>query len=122
VPTYVYACKNCDERQEVVQSMTAAPLTQCEKCGGSLRRVIFPPAIVYKGSGFYTTDYKNGGRKADSESAPSTGEGAESKTESKSENKTDSKSETKSESKSESKSDSKSDGNTETKKEAASTS
>ena len=64
MPTYVYACKDCSDRTEVVQRMSDAPLTECAKCGGALRRVLFPPAVVYKGSGFYTTDYKNGGRKA----------------------------------------------------------
>ena len=91
MPTYVYACQGCDDRLEVFQKMSDAPLTDCEKCGGSLRRVLFPPAVVYKGSGFYTTDYKNGGRKSESESS-----GA-----SKSETKPETKSETKSETKTE---------------------
>lgn len=65
MPTYVYACRNCDHKLEIVQKMSDAALTDCPECEGSLRRVLFPPAVVYKGSGFYTTDYKNGGRKAD---------------------------------------------------------
>ena len=44
--------------------MSDPPLTECSDCGGELRRVLFPPAVVYKGSGFYTTDYKNAGRSA----------------------------------------------------------
>jgi putative FmdB family regulatory protein len=100
VPTYVYACKECDDRTEVIQKMSDAPLTECGKCGGHLRRVLFPPAVVYKGSGFYVTDYKNGGRKPESESSSTASEGKsekESKSETKSEAKTESKTESKSE-------------------------
>jgi len=100
VPTYVYACRECDDRTEVIQKMSDAALTTCEKCGGSLRRVLFPPAVVYKGSGFYVTDYKNGGSKSES----STPTGATGSTESKSETKTESKPEAKTETKSETKS------------------
>lgn len=67
MPTYVYACRQCEDRTEVVQKMSDAPFRECGACGGELRRVLFPPAVVYKGSGFYTTDYKNGGRKSGSE-------------------------------------------------------
>lgn len=79
MPTYVYACRDCDERLEVVQKMSDAPLTDCPRCPGSLRRVLFAPAVVYKGSGFYTTDYKNGGSKA----AADTGSSADTKTDAK---------------------------------------
>jgi putative FmdB family regulatory protein len=58
MPTYVYRCLNCDERLEAFQKMTDDPLTTCEECGGSLRRVLQPVGIVFKGAGFYTTDYK----------------------------------------------------------------
>jgi putative FmdB family regulatory protein len=85
VPTYVYACRQCDARQEIVQKMSDPPLTECGKCQGVLRRVLFPPAVVYKGSGFYTTDYKNGGRK---ESSPAAG-GSDSGSDSKADTKTD---------------------------------
>lgn len=72
MPTYVYACKACDDRVEVVQRMSDAPLRECKSCGGELRKVLFPPAVVYKGSGFYVTDYKNGGsKKSESSSASS---------------------------------------------------
>jgi putative FmdB family regulatory protein len=96
VPTYVYACRDCDDRLEVFQRMSEAPLSECGKCGGNLRRVLFPPAVIYKGSGFYTTDYKNGGRKEESsgagDSAPSTDKAAaEAKTEAKTDTKADTK-------------------------------
>ncbi len=63
MPTYEYKCTECGGRIEVFQRITADPLTTCEACGGSLKRVLFPVGVVYKGSGFYTTDYarKNGG-------------------------------------------------------------
>jgi len=94
VPTYVYACRSCEDRTEVVQKMSDAPLTDCDKCGGILRRVIFPPAVVYKGSGFYTTDYKNGGRKSETDSKPAAAAGSgETKTETKSETKSETKAE-----------------------------
>jgi putative FmdB family regulatory protein len=111
VPTYVYACRSCEGQVEVVQKMSDPPLTECEKCGGSLRKVLFPPAVVYKGSGFYTTDYKNGGRKANGASSESSGSDAKSDT-AKSETKSDSTPETKSESKPEAKSEAKPESKT----------
>ncbi len=56
MPKYEYACKSCGEHLEVVQSFTDAPLTECPACGGPLRKVFSPPAITFKGSGFYRTD------------------------------------------------------------------
>jgi putative FmdB family regulatory protein len=60
VPTYQYACTACDERLEVVQKFTDDSLTVCETCGGQLRKVYSPVGIVFKGSGFYRTDSRNG--------------------------------------------------------------
>lgn len=56
MPTYEYACKACDQHVEVVQSFTDDPLTTCDACGGSLRKVIHASGILFKGSGFYSTD------------------------------------------------------------------
>lgn len=89
MPTYVYACRECDERLEVVQKMSDAPLKECPKCRGELRRVLFPPAVVYKGSGFYTTDYKNGGSSASSSTSTASETKSETKTETKPESKTE---------------------------------
>jgi putative FmdB family regulatory protein len=103
VPTYVYACKSCGEQFEVIQKMSDAALKECRTCPGEVRRVIFPPAVVYKGTGFYVTDYKNGGRKSDSESgAASSSESSSTSSDTKSEAKSDTKSEAKSETKSDS--------------------
>ena len=56
MPTYDYACTECGDRTEVVQSFSDAPLTTCTVCGGRLRKVFSPVGIVFKGSGFYRTD------------------------------------------------------------------
>ena len=56
MPTYEYACTECGDRIEVVQSISEAPLTTCTVCGGTLRKVFSPVGIVFKGSGFYRTD------------------------------------------------------------------
>lgn len=99
MPTYVYACRECDDRTEVIQKMSDAALTTCEKCGGSLRRVLFPPAVVYKGSGFYVTDYKNGGSRTESSIPTGATGSSDTKTETKTETKPETKSETKTDTK-----------------------
>ena len=60
MPTYQYACSDCGDRSEVVQRFTDDPLTVCAVCGGRLRKVFSPVGIVFKGSGFYRTDSRNG--------------------------------------------------------------
>lgn len=102
MPTYVYACRECEERLEVVQKMSDEPLRECPKCPGALRRVLFAPAIVYKGSGFYTTDYKKNGSGSGGSSKPeSKDSAAETNRDAKPEAKTETKSEAKSETKTE---------------------
>ena len=56
MPTYVYRCENCGHRFEAWQHMTDDPLTTCPQCEGPIHRVVFPSSIVFKGSGFYSTD------------------------------------------------------------------
>lgn len=56
MPKYEYACKACGEHIEVTQTFADAPLTECPRCGGPLRKVFSPPSITFKGSGFYRTD------------------------------------------------------------------
>jgi putative FmdB family regulatory protein len=63
VPTYQYACTSCAEQIEAVQRFTDDPLTVCPACGGGLRKVYSPVGIVFKGSGFYRTDSRNGSGK-----------------------------------------------------------
>ncbi len=60
MPTYQYACTECGDRSEVVQRFTDDPLTVCTACGGKLRKIFSPVGIVFKGSGFYRTDSRNG--------------------------------------------------------------
>jgi putative FmdB family regulatory protein len=60
VPTYQYTCTDCGEPVEVVQKFTDEPLSVCAACGGRLRKVFSPVGIVFKGSGFYRTDSRNG--------------------------------------------------------------
>ncbi len=57
MPTYVYECKTCEKTFEVEQRITADPLTDCD-CGanGSLKRLIQPTAVMFKGSGFFVND------------------------------------------------------------------
>jgi putative FmdB family regulatory protein len=60
VPTYEYACTDCGDKSEVVQRFSDDPLTICTECGGRLRKVFSPVGIVFKGSGFYRNDSRNG--------------------------------------------------------------
>jgi putative FmdB family regulatory protein len=69
MPTYEYACTECGDRTEVVQSISDAPLTTCTVCGGRLRKVFAPVGIVFKGSGFYRTDSRGKPAKADGDKA-----------------------------------------------------
>ena len=64
MPTYQYTCTECGEPVEAVQKFTDAPLTVCAACGGRLRKVFSPVGIVFKGSGFYRTDSRNGSSSA----------------------------------------------------------
>ncbi len=57
MPTYEYRCRDCGHTFDVVQAMIDDPLTVCPVCGGELRKVFAPPAISFKGSGFYATDH-----------------------------------------------------------------
>jgi putative FmdB family regulatory protein len=87
MPLYDYRCNLCGETFEVIQKFSDDPLRVHEGCGGEVERLISAPALQFKGTGWYVTDYARGGK------SPSTnGSGGESKTEAKSETKTDSKS------------------------------
>ena len=59
MPTYEYECGKCGHKFEAFQSMTAEPLKKCPKCKGKVKRLIGTGAgLIFKGSGFYATDYK----------------------------------------------------------------
>jgi putative FmdB family regulatory protein len=57
VPIYEYRCSACGHQFEVAQKMSDDPLTECEVCGGQVSKVLFAPAIHFKGTGFHNTDY-----------------------------------------------------------------
>lgn len=61
MPLYIYACRSCGQAVERRQSFQDLPLTECEACGGELRRVLQPVGVIFRGSGFYSTDYKGAG-------------------------------------------------------------
>ncbi|MFC1542980.1 FmdB family zinc ribbon protein [Candidatus Neomarinimicrobiota bacterium] len=59
MPTYEYSCEKCGLRFEKLQEMSAEPVKECPECGGYTRRLIGRAGLIFKGSGFYTTDYNN---------------------------------------------------------------
>ena len=105
MPIYEYQCKQCSERHEIIQRFSDPPLEICPKCGGEMKKLFSSPAIQFKGSGFYKTDYASSSSTPSSSSSPSSDKSSD-----KSETKSESKSETKSESttRTETKSESKS--------------
>jgi putative FmdB family regulatory protein len=81
MPLYEYQCTNCGERVEILQRVDDPPFGHCPKCGGEMKKLLSAPAIQFKGSGFYKTDY-----------ASKPAGGSESKSEAKSETKSETKS------------------------------
>ena len=63
MPIYEYECRKCNAHTEVLQKYSDKPLTKCRKCGGRLEKMLSAPAIQFKGSGWYVTDYA--GKKPD---------------------------------------------------------
>jgi len=57
MPVYEYHCQSCGKRLEKIQKFSDPPLTQCEVCGGPLKKVLSAPALIFKGTGWYVTDY-----------------------------------------------------------------
>jgi putative FmdB family regulatory protein len=97
MPIYEYKCEN-GHVFDAIQRMTDEPLTKCEECGAPAARVLTPPAIHFKGSGFHNTDYGtkrgggNGGSEGGGEKSSDSGSSSESKSSS---GKSDSKPESK---------------------------
>ena len=82
MPTYEYACKECGEHLEVVQSFKDDPLTTCPSCGGALRKVFGSIGIAFRGSGFYKTDSRSStGKSEKSEKKAASGDGGSSSSE-----------------------------------------
>lgn len=64
MPIYEYLCEQCGKRSEVLQHLSNTPLTVCDACGGSLRKLVSAPSFQFKGSGWYVTDYAKGDKSA----------------------------------------------------------
>ena len=69
MPTYSYACTECDNRFDIVQGFSDDALTTCEKCSGRLRKLFNSVGVVFKGSGFYRTDSRESAKSATNGSA-----------------------------------------------------
>jgi putative FmdB family regulatory protein len=88
VPIYGYRCTNCGHQFELYQRMSDEPVQTCPKCQGKVIKMLYPTGVVFKGSGYYTTDYKSsGGSDSGNGSAPSPDSKPDSKAESKPESK-----------------------------------
>jgi putative FmdB family regulatory protein len=81
MPTYEYACRQCGEHLEVVQSFKDDPLTQCPGCQGDLRKVYSAAGLIFKGSGWHVKDYASSSKGSANPSSAKT-DGASSKSES----------------------------------------
>ena len=86
MPLYEYQCQACGERVEVIQKLSDPPYAHCPKCSGDMKKLVSAPAIQFKGSGFYKTDYSSS-PKSESSSSESKSEKSETKSETKSESK-----------------------------------
>lgn len=100
MPTYEYRCSNCNHELEEFQSINAKPLKKCPQCGKSeLQRLIsLGGGVIFKGSGFWQTEYRSENYKKGAEAEKKS---SETKTETKSDSKTETKPDAKSETKSE---------------------
>lgn len=77
MPNYEYLCANCGHRFEQIRKFSDKPLRKCPECGGVIEQVISAPAVQFKGSGWYVTDYaKKGAASAGSPSSSSEGDSA----------------------------------------------
>lgn len=80
MPIYEYECKKCSHRFELIQKFSDKPISKCEKCDGKVRKLIAPPALVFKGTGWYVTDYSSKGKEAQSKENPEKGKSEKDKT------------------------------------------
>jgi putative FmdB family regulatory protein len=91
VPIYGYRCSSCGHEFEIQQRMSDEPLKLCPKCQGELTKILYPSGVIFKGSGYYSTDYKASSKGASGNgSSPSTESKPDSKPEPKSESKSES--------------------------------
>ena len=74
MPNYEYLCKNCGHRFEQIRKFSDKQLRKCPECGGVIEQVISAPAVQFKGSGWYVTDYAKKGASAGSSASSSEGD------------------------------------------------
>jgi putative FmdB family regulatory protein len=79
MPLYEYQCENCGDRFELIEKFSAEPLTIHEKCGGKVHRLLSAPALQFKGSGWYVTDYAKSGSLPPGNGGKKDGEGSSEK-------------------------------------------
>lgn len=79
MPTYSYACTDCDNKFDIQQSFSDDALTKCPQCDGKLRKLFNSVGVVFKGSGFYRTDSRKGSVPSSSSSSSSTSDSSSSK-------------------------------------------
>ena|SRR5262245_64032446 len=79
MPLYEYQCKKCGHRFERIQKFSDAPVKKCPECGGAVERLISAPAVQFKGTGWYVTDYarKGSSRSSDGGGSAESSESAE---------------------------------------------
>ena len=95
MPIYEYQCTQCKDRHEVIQRFSDAPLTHCPSCGGDMKKLPSSPAIQFKGSGFYKTDYASTSASTSAKNDAKPDAAAKSDTATKTETKSETKSESK---------------------------
>jgi putative FmdB family regulatory protein len=104
MPLYEYECEACGHRFEVIQKFSDSPIGSCPKCGGPVHKLLSSPAIQFKGSGWYITDYARAGQPDSTNASAKTDAGTaaadkasagDTRAETKSESKSESKPETK---------------------------
>ena len=97
MPLYEYECLKCGQRFEEIQKFSDAPVTEHPDCGGAVRKLLSAPAIQFKGSGWYVTDYARAGQQGKSETDDKKAAKAEAKAKAKADGKPEGKAEAKAE-------------------------
>ena len=115
MPLYEYQCDACAHRFEVIQKFSDPRLDTCPKCGGAVQKLLSSPAIQFKGTGWYITDYARSGKTEGGATSGDKTAGSAESSEAKPESKTDTKAESSGESKAEAKTETKSPGKTDSK-------